>query len=211
MLNKVYNRLYREFGPQNWWPVTTKNKQFEIIIGAILTQNTSWKNVEKAIKNLKENNLITPTKIAKTNKKSLAKLIKPSGYYNQKADRLKIISNFILKNKNLEKQSIKTIRNKLLQVKGIGPETADSILLYAFNKPSFVIDAYTKRIFSRIGLCNKKINYYKLQNKFHKNLPKQTKLYNEFHALIVELAKTNCTKIPNCIDCPITKICKKSL
>ncbi len=211
MLDKIYNILYKEFGPQKWWPTTTKNKQFEVILGAILTQNTSWKNVEKAIKNLKQKNLIHPTKIAKSNQKSLAKLIKPSGYYNQKADRLKIIANFIIKNKNLEKQSIKIIRNKLLNVKGIGPETADSILLYALNKPSFVVDAYTKRIFSRIGLCKKEIDYHELQKIFHKSLPKKTKVYNEYHALIVALAKKNCSKKPICRNCPITKLCKKSL
>jgi endonuclease-3 related protein len=211
MFKRIYDILYQGFGPQNWWPVTSKNKKFEIILGTILTQNTSWKNVEKAIANLKKADLIDPKKIAKASKRTIARLIKPSGYFNQKAERLKIISDFLLQNKNLEKQSIKVMREKLLAVKGIGPETADSIILYAFNKPSFVIDSYTKRIFSRIGLCDSDIDYHNLQKKFHDALPKKTILYNEYHALIVELAKSSCSKKPVCDKCPVVKLCKKSL
>ena len=125
-LGAVYKKLFNSFGKQNWWPATTANRQFEIIIGAILTQNTAWKNVEKAIANLKKANLIDAKKILKTNKSKLAQLIKPAGYYNQKAERLKIISKFYLENKN-------PTREQLLDVKGIGPETADSILLYAYS------------------------------------------------------------------------------
>ena len=223
MLNKVYTELYSRFGPQGWWPIDGKYKKgrlnsvksfqekFEIIIGAVLTQNTSWKNVEKALDNLRGKNLISPEKILKTDSKILADLIRPSGYFNQKADRLKIVSSFLLKNKNLKNEKDNIIRKKLLDVKGIGLETADSILLYAFNKPFFVIDLYTKRIFSRLGFCEKNIEYKDLQKKFHENLPKKTNLYNEYHALIVELAKKHCTKIPSCDNCPLNKICKKNL
>ena len=202
IFEQIYNILYKEFGSQKWWPAKTKNKQFEIIIGAILTQNTSWKNVEKAINNLEKAKLISINKIKTAGKQKLAKLIKPSGYYNQKAERLKIIANFFSKNKS-------PTREELLAVKGIGPETADSILLYAFNKPFFVIDAYTKRIFSRIGLCKGKCEYNELQELFQKNLSKKTKLFNEYHALLVELGKRYCRKKPDCKQCIINKLCKK--
>lgn len=202
IFEQIYNILYKEFGLQKWWPAKTRNKQFEIIIGTILTQNTSWKNVEKAIDNLEKENLISINKIKSARKQKLAKLIKPSGYYNQKAERLKLAANFFSKNKN-------PTREQLLDVNGIGPETADSILLYAFNKPFFVIDAYTKRIFSRIGLCKGKCEYNELQELFQKNLPKKTKLFNEYHALLVELGKRYCKKKPECIKCPISKECEK--
>ena len=169
---------------------------------SILTQNTNWKNVEKAIINLNKVGILSIEKIKAINKKKLANLVKPSGYYNQKAERLKLVARFFSKNKN-------PTREQLLAVKGIGPETADSILLYAFNRPIFVIDAYTKRIFSRIGMCKDKCEYHELQDLFHKALPRSPKLFNEYHALLVELAKRNCTKKPSCSSCPINKFCKK--
>ena len=214
---QAYTLLMKKFGKQKWWPTTLEGElhpkyhgngvlndkqRFEIIVGAILTQNTSWKNVEKAIVNLNKQKLIGKNKIKKTNKKILAKLIKPSGYYNQKAERLKIVADFFSKNK-------KPAREQLLEVKGIGPETADSILLYAYNKPVFVVDAYTKRVFSRIGLCNGKCSYGELQAMFHKSLPKSPRIFNEYHALIVELAKQRCKKKPECKGCPVNSICKK--
>jgi endonuclease-3 related protein len=204
-MNKVktiYNILLKQYGPQRWWPTRTKNKQFEVIIGAILTQNTSWKNVEKALINLEKQNLISKDKILKTRKDKLAKLIRPSGYYNQKAERLKLAAKFFTKHKQ-------PTRQQLLEVKGIGPETADSILLYAFNQPIFVIDAYTKRIFSRIGMCKDHCEYHELQIIFHKSLKRSPKIFNEYHALLVELAKQHCTKTPSCKDCPINKLCAK--
>jgi endonuclease-3 related protein len=216
-IKKIYSTLYKTFGPQGWWPTTPKNQlhpkhngiipkntkqMFEIIIGAILTQNTSWKNVEKAIFNLNREKLVDINKIKKINLKKLASLIKPSGYYNQKAEKLKIAAQFFSKNKN-------PTRDELLAVKGIGPETADSILLYAFKKPYFVIDAYTKRIFSRLGLCDGKCSYNELQELFYKNLPKKTKLFNEYHALIVELGKQFCTTKPKCKECILKNSCKK--
>src|SRR3989338_5981210 len=143
MLN-LYKTLLKAYGRRGWWPTTSDNKKFEIILGAILTQNTSWKQVEKAIANLKNNDLISQEAIKKVSLRRLASLIKPAGYFNQKAKRLKIINQFLEKNKN-------PTRDQLLEVNGIGPETADSILLYAFNQPSFVIDTYTKRIMQRLG------------------------------------------------------------
>lgn len=222
MLKKIYKILHKEYGPQGWWPVNgmynksdfsiprNKKEQFEIILGTILTQNTSWKNVEKAIANLQDKNLINPAKILKVNKKVLAQAIKPSGYFNQKTERLKIVADFFLRNKDLNKLSVNNLREKLLQVKGIGLETADSIILYVFNKPSFVIDLYTKRIFSRIGICRQETRYEELQDLFHKNLEKDANLFNEYHALIVEHAKRFCTKKPTCLNCPLNKQCKKN-
>jgi endonuclease III related protein len=212
-IKQVYSKLYRSFGKQGWWPLTmqglepkhhvgkpkTSNHQFEIIMGAILTQNTNWKNVEKALTNLSKNKLINKEKIINTEHKKLAELIKPSGYYNQKAERLKIIAEFLKQNKN-------PTRQQLLGVNGIGPETADSILLYAYQKPYFVIDAYTKRIFTRLGMGEKDYNQW--QELFMNNLPKDTSIFNEYHALLVELGKNHCKTRPVCDECPISGICK---
>ena len=196
--NKIYKILFGAYGSQNWWPAKTR---FEVILGAVLTQNTSWKNAEKAILNLKNNNLIYPDKILKTSKSKLAKLIKPSGYFNQKAERLKLISKFYLENKS-------PTREQLLSVNGIGNETADSILLYAYNRQFFVVDLYTKRIFSRLGLCNLEDKYEDIQKLFMNSLPKDSSLFNEYHALIVKHAKEHCKKTPQCSNCPLTKFCK---
>ncbi len=213
-IQKIHDTLLKRYGKQKWWPTTLdgelkptyhgqkidEKQRFEIIIGAILTQNTSWKNVEKAIHNLNKADILDIKKIRKTNTPLLAELIRPAGYYNQKAQRLKIVAEFFSKNKNPP-------REELLEVKGIGPETADSILLYAYNKPVFVIDAYTKRIMSRTGICDEKITYDELQKIFHKNLEKDAKIFNEYHALLVEHAKTHCRKKPECQNCPIKKEC----
>ena len=197
MLN-LYKTLLKAYGRRGWWPTTSDNKKFEIILGAILTQNTSWKQVEKAIANLKNNDLISQEAIKKVSLRRLASLIKPSGYFNQKAKRLKIINQFLEKNKN-------PTRDQLLEVNGIGPETADSILLYAFNQPSFVIDTYTKRIMQRLGY--KEESYGGLQALFQDNLPNDYKIYNEFNALFVEHAKTYCRKKPLCQKCPLNSRC----
>jgi endonuclease III related protein len=213
---QIYRLLYKEYGPQRWWPTTlegdlhptyhgkkiSKKQRFEIIVGAILTQNTSWKNVEKAIIELNKAKVLDIDNIRKIKTKILAKLIRSAGYYNQKAERLKIAAGFFSKN-------ISPTREQLLDVKGIGPETADSILLYAFEKPYFVIDAYTKRIMSRIGFRFK--DYDELQDIFVKNLPKKVKLYNEYHALLVELAKKHCRKKPGCRCCPVYSLCKRKI
>lgn len=166
----------------------------------ILTQNTSWANVEKAIINLNKVEALSIEKIREMPKEKLGQLIRPAGYYNQKSERLKIVAEFFSKNKN-------PTREQLLKVNGIGPETADSILLYAYAKPVFVIDAYTKRIMSRIGICKENISYDGLQEIFHKNLKSEYKLFNEYHALLVEHAKRHCKKKPECPSCPIKKYC----
>ncbi len=202
----IFNLLLNHFGKQYWWPAKTKD---EIIIGAILTQNTSWKNVEKSIKNLRNANLTELKKLV--NASDLNLLIKPSGFFNQKAEYLKNIASALDKNKVAEMPTNKA-RKYLLSIKGIGKETADSILLYAFEKPIFVVDAYTKRIFSRLGLIDKNLKYDEIQKFFMKNLPEDIYIYNEFHALIVMLGKNFCGKQkPNCKNCPLNKICKKIL
>jgi endonuclease-3 related protein len=205
-VNLLFKILYNEYGPQQWWPGESK---IEIIIGAILTQAVSWSNVEKAIDNLKENDLLNIKKLDYINKENLAKLIKPSGYYNMKAKKLKSFINFLKVNYNLNLNSFgkgkpQEKRKELLSIYGIGPETADSILLYAFNKPVFVIDTYTKRIFSRISYVRENISYEKLQNKFENNIENDFKKYNEYHALLVKHAKEYCLKSsPLCKDCPL--------
>ncbi len=194
IINKVYKILYDFYGPQHWWPGDSKD---EIIIGAILTQNTAWINVEKSINNLKEANCISLKCIENININELKQLIQPSGFFNQKSVYLKKVAYFINRQKNVPK------REELLKVKGIGKETADSILLYAYNKPYFVIDTYTKRIFSRIGIINKKDDYDTIRILFEKYLPKDYKIYNEYHALIVKHAKEFCKKNPLCDSCPL--------
>ena len=206
ILLKIYNSLYNYFGPLNWWPGDTP---FEIMVGAILTQNTAWRNVEKAINNLKKENLLEAQKLYYINPKKLAQLIKPSGYYNIKAKRLKNFVNIFVNDfegsaEKMFSGDSKELRKKLLKVNGIGPETADSILLYAGEKPFFVVDAYTKRIFSRHKLISKDSTYYQIQEFFIKNLDRDVKLFNEFHAQIVMLGKNTCTsKNPDCAKCPI--------
>ncbi|NQU79692.1 endonuclease III domain-containing protein [Candidatus Woesearchaeota archaeon] len=227
-IQKIYTTLMNSYGPQGWWPLTPKGStktihhqgppvtdthRFEIMLGAILTQNTAWTNVEKALEQLHTNKLVSPNQLLQTNKNKLAKLIRSAGYYNQKAERLKIISNFIKDHtiKTLLSLNKDILRNILLEIKGIGPETADSILLYAFEKPSFVIDTYTKRIFSRIGICEKNIAYDDLQKMFEQNLNKNLTTYQEYHALIVELAKQHCKTKPICNNCPIQRMCEKNV
>ncbi|MCJ7657359.1 MAG: endonuclease III domain-containing protein, partial [Candidatus Atribacteria bacterium] len=194
------------FGPLNWWPGDTP---FEIMVGAILTQNTSWNNAEKAINNLKKENLLDPRKLYGINQKELAQLVKPSGYYNIKAKRLKNFVNLFINDfegsaEEMFSGDVRELRRKLLKVNGIGPETADSILLYAGKKAFFVVDAYTKRIFSRHKLISKDSTYYQIQEFFIKNIDRDVELFNEFHAQIVMLGKTICTsKNPDCTICPI--------
>lgn len=217
---QIYNKLFSAFGPQHWWPIRGEYKQrklseqerLEICIGAILTQNTSWKNVEKALENLHKNKLIDLKKLASVDEKKLANLVKCSGYYRQKAKKLKIFAKHVLKFSSLKNFfEQKNLRDELLSLWGIGPETADSIILYSAEKPIFVIDAYTKRIMSRLGVCRADVDYNELQDYFHKRLPHDEKLFNEYHALFVELAKRNCKKMPDCSSCPIKKSCQKVL
>ncbi len=180
-LMRIYQKLYAKFGPQHWWPGDSRE---EIIIGAILTQSTAWKNVEKAIANLKQNNLINFSRILKTRNSKLAQIIKPAGYNNQKAKKLKAVSEFFLAAGDRTPK-----RGELLNVFGIGPETADSILLYAYDQPEFVVDAYTKRIFSQLKLIKPDAKYHEIKTVFESKLPKDAKLFNEYHALIVRAGK----------------------
>jgi len=208
-LKRIYSLLYKHYGPRHWWPGDTR---LEIIIGAILTQNTAWTNVEKAIKNLKRERLLTVKGLFRVPKKRLARLIKPAGYYNIKSRRIKNFLDFLNRSyggniKEMFRIDLKKLRNELLGVNGIGPETADSILLYAGEKPVFVVDSYTKRIFSRHGYINKDADYEEVQGLFLRNLPAKHGMFNEFHALIVELGKDLCkSKKPLCNTCPIRRV-----
>ena len=207
-LKLIYHKLYSHFGPQRWWPAKSR---FEVIVGAILTQNTNWQNVEKAIKNLKKANVLNAQKLRRLPKDRIARLIQPSGFFNIKSGRLKKFLRFFFENYNgdirrLIKQKPQILRKQLLSVKGIGPETADSILLYALDKPVFVVDAYTRRIFARHKIIAQDVSYDEVQNLFSKNLKNEVKLFNEYHALIVRLAKVYCLKNnPKCDLCPIKK------
>lgn len=209
-LLNIYKKLYKSFGPQDWWPGDTA---FEVIVGAILTQNTAWTNVEKAVYNLKKHKLLSPRKLSRAKPSKIAVLIRPSGYYNIKARRLLNFINYLNAEhggdlKRMLRQKTDILRKTLLGIKGIGPETADSILLYAGYKPVFVVDAYTKRIFSRYGLLSEWASYDEIQRLFLHNLPKSVKLYNEYHALIVRVGKDWCRKKPKCALCPLQKGCK---
>ncbi len=203
-LLKIYRTLLKHFGPQAWWPAETP---FEVIIGAILTQNTNWKNVEKAIANLKAHKLLSPKAILDIRNSKLENLIRSAGYYKQKAKKLKAFVRFFLREYSGSIRKMKRVdRSELLKVHGIGPETADSILLYALDKPSFVVDAYTRRIGNRVGLF-KFSDYHEIKEFFEKNLPKDLEMYKEYHALLVELGKNFCKAKPICKNCPIIEFC----
>ena len=209
-LFNIYKKLRKHFGFLNWWPGETP---FEVMIGAILTQNTSWKNVETALNNLKREELLSFQKLRKIGDESLAELIRPSGYYNQKTKKIKNYLRFMSEEfgGSIEKMGrvpLDQMRGNLLSVKGIGPETADSILLYALGKRIFVVDAYTRRIFSRIGLVKAGWNYENLQKFFMNNLPDSLKLYNDYHAQVVILGKEICRKKPKCPICPLSSLCR---
>lgn len=208
ILEEIYQRLYKTFGPQHWWPGETP---FEVIIGAILTQNTAWTNVEKAIRKLRENKLLSPQALKKISQKRLAKLIRSTGYYNQKAKKLKNFIQFLFDNyqgslTRMFAEDFLSLRAKLLKVNGIGLETADSILLYAGNKLIFVVDAYTRRILSRHHLIEPDATYSEIQNYFMDNLENEVRLFNEYHALLVRLGKEICKQKPDCSLCPLKDI-----
>ncbi|QUH24441.1 endonuclease III domain-containing protein [Serpentinicella alkaliphila] len=204
-LMEIYDKLFNYYGPQNWWPGDT---DFEIMLGAILTQNTSWENVEKAILNLKP--YLDPYSISKMDENILSVLIKPSGFFNVKTKRIK---NFLgwYEQKGfsvnvLREMKTQDLRDELLSVNGIGRETADSIILYAVDKPIFVVDAYTKRLFERIGFEIPK-DYDSIQELFHSSLETNTYLFNEYHALIVIHCKTFCKSIGRCENCFLNNCC----
>jgi len=201
----MYKKLYVCFGPQHWWPGETP---FEVAVGAILTQNTNWSNVEKAIANLKKDKVLNPRALHDMSHARLASLIRPAGYFNIKAKRLKnfiglLINEYHGSMSRMKREDLRSIRKKLLFVNGIGPETADSIILYALEKPVFVIDAYTKRVLSRHNILAHDASYDTFQGLFHSKLKTDVRLFNEYHALFVRLAKENCRTKPICAGCPL--------
>ncbi|MGD9039265.1 MAG: hypothetical protein PVH82_06505 [Desulfobacteraceae bacterium] len=204
-LMEMFENLLTHFGPQRWWPAET---ELEMMVGAVLTQNTNWKNVEKALTNLKRENLLSLDKLSKLSHSEVAALIRPAGYFNIKAKRLKNLIDFILEYYEADlslflKEKTQTLREGLLSVKGIGPETADSILLYAVRRPVFVVDAYTHRIMTRHGMTDDQVSYHELQALFMDHLLEDTALFNEFHALLVNTGKDYCRRRPLCHICPL--------
>lgn len=206
VLRRYYRRLYRHFGPQRWWPARTR---FEVILGALLTQNTSWANVEKALNNLRREDLLSPARLSRVRVPRLERLLRPSGYFRQKT---RAIRHFLGHLQNHYAGSLRKmlsrpaaeLRDELLDLNGIGEETADSMLLYAAGRPVFVIDAYTRRVLSRHGLASERATYGELQEVFHRHLPRRSSLFNEYHALLVSVGKGYCHRQkPNCDACPL--------
>lgn len=208
-LISLYDCLLKHFGKQYWWPADTP---FEVMIGAILTQQTNWKNVEKAIENLKKEKFLDPRAILNASNSKLQSSVRSSGYFKQKAKKLKIFCRFFIDEysgsiKKMKKEPFQDLRSELLDLWGIGRETADSILLYALGKPVFVVDAYTIRVGERIPLFRSD-GYEHVRNFYESKLPKRVSLYKEYHALLVELGKNYCRTKPLCKSCPIKKACK---
>jgi endonuclease-3 related protein len=205
-LMKIYHTLLAAFGPRHWWPAKTSE---EVIFGAILAQNTTWKNAKRAIEELKNAGKLSFEAIKKMNEKKLGKLVSPARFFNQKAKALKVFADYFgnkynFNIKKIKKLPLANLREELLNLYRIGPETADSILLYALKKPIFVIDAYTKRIFSQHGFMKIDDSYAAYQNFFMNNLPHDVQLYNEFHALIVHTGYLYCKPKPLCEECPLS-------
>lgn len=209
IFQEIFYLLDGHFGGLNWWPGESR---VEIITGAILIQNTAWKNVVKALENLKKSGCLTFRGLEKTPEFRIEQLIRPSGYFRQKTLYLKNFIRFTRKFyggslKKMANQKTLVLRRQLLTVGGIGPETADSILLYAFQKPIFVVDAYTRRIFGRLGLLEARETYNEIQRKFESSLKKKASFFNQFHALIVSLGKDFCRpQNPNCAQCPLERL-----
>jgi endonuclease III related protein len=213
-LSSYFDTLFAAHGPQHWWPGRTR---FEVIVGAILTQNTSWTNVERAIRNLRTAHLLSPIAIRRVTRAKLAQLLRPSGYFRQKSKTLKTLINFLFNSyggslTRMFSTPTPVLRDQLLNLRGIGSETADSILLYAGKHSVFVVDAYTRRILERHGHMHPKLNYDQIRNLFESSLPANHQLFNEFHALIVHTGKHFCHKTdPRCSQCPLNKFLPTSL
>lgn len=207
MLRDVYRCLFEAYGPQGWWPGETA---FEVMVGAILTQNTAWTNVERAIGNLRRGGLLDPEAIVACPLTRLAERLRPSGYFHVKAQRLQGYCAWYLGQGGMERlrrHPTESLRRALLGIKGVGPETADDILLYAFRRPVFVIDAYTRRLFSRLGCIGGEEPYEVLRRGCERALGPDVSLYNEYHALIVRHAKRRCRKRPDCAACALRTLC----
>lgn len=206
-LSKVYHRLFDHYGPQGWWPGDTP---LEVLVGAVLTQNTAWRNVEKAIVQLKAADVLSPRVLAELDPDELADLIRPAGYFRLKARRLQNLIRLIVERHDgsLERmfaRPLDVVREELLGVNGIGPETADSILLYVGGLPSFVVDTYTHRIVTRHGWLEPEANYHALQAFFNERLEPDPAMFNEYHALLVRVGKEHCGKTPACDGCPLAE------
>jgi endonuclease-3 related protein len=204
-LNEIYDLLLEAYGPQNWWPAESP---LEVLVGAVLTQNTNWSGVKKAMASLKRHNLLNTHKLQAIPTEDLAGLIKPAGYYNLKARRLKNLIEFVTEAysgdlETMGQTETDRLRKELLAVNGVGPETADSILLYALQKPVFVVDTYTYRVMSRHGLVGEEVSYDELQELFIQHLPLDMALFNEYHALLVRVGKLHCQPKPRCQRCPL--------
>jgi endonuclease-3 related protein len=208
---EIYRRLYACYGPQHWWPA---EDPFEVIVGAILTQSAAWTNVEKGILNLKKAGALSPRALRKLPHAELAHLIRPTGYYNAKAVKLKAFSEWFGRQfedslENMCAVDMEELREQLLEVHGIGEETADSILLYACKKPIFVIDAYTRRVIDCLGLKPETNKYGSYQAPFMDNLPHEAQIFNEYHALLVALGKSVCRKsVKSCSECCLKELCR---
>ena len=204
-LNEIYELLLEAYGPQHWWPAESP---LEVLVGAVLTQNTNWQGVEKAMASLKLHNLLNPHKLQAIPTEDLARLIKPAGYYNLKARRLKNLIAFVTEAysgdlETMGQAETGQLRKELLAVNGVGPETADSILLYALQKPVFVVDTYTYRVMNRHGLVGEQVSYDELQGLFTQHLPLDKTLFNQYHALLVRVGKLHCQRKPRCQGCPL--------
>jgi endonuclease-3 related protein len=206
-LRRVYERLLAAYGPQRWWP---GDSPFEVMVGAVLTQNTAWRNVERAIANLKAAEALTPSAVVALPHADLAALIRPAGYFNVKARRLQAFCRFVVEaggGAALAGLPTEALRRELLAVHGIGPETADDMLLYAFGRPVFVIDAYTRRLLGRLGLASGEEGYETLRHGIEGALGPDAQLFNELHALVVHHAKVACGARPRCMGCCLRRIC----
>jgi endonuclease-3 related protein len=215
-LKELYTTLLDHFGRQDWWPARTR---FEVVVGAILTQNTSWENVERVIEDLHNQKLLNPRALDEIPVEELAPLLKRSGYFNQKAKKLKAFLDYFRRYdfsfEQLMKKDKDVLREELLSIWGIGPETADDILLYALDKPSFVIDAYTKRILKRMGMVKDTASYDELKYLFEESgrnkANSKLETFREYHALLDELAKQHCKTAPLCGSCPVSDLCSKNI
>ncbi len=207
-IRRLSRLLAREYGESHWWPGDTP---FEVIVGAILTQNTSWKNVERAISNLKESELLSPAAIARSRISELERAIRPSGFFRQKARNLKSFAEYVQSTygghvDRMRRGDVEQLREELLSLPGIGPETADSILLYALGKPSFVVDSYTRRLLGRLKVPHGG-RYEDIKRMFEKSLGTDADMYGEMHALIVIHCKNHCIRSPICRGCPLARDC----